>query len=141
MSFIQFISNHTFLVAIVVIGIFLFYQFYLRPKFSEKPQIQTVQTTVANTSHLPIDQKEGVGSRMARGFTVMADKIRNSEFIKNQQEEQKTAKFDDMLPKELMGSEENPEPVSKTQSETEKKRQPVNDGFSMDLSDMTKVDF
>ena len=83
MSWIDFITQHTLLVAIIVIIIFLLYQFYLKPKYftgikvdqglpEAKPVYQSIPT-----------EKDTTPARIRRGFGVMKNKIADSDFIKN----------------------------------------------------------
>lgn len=94
MSVIDFISNHTFLVAILLILLFLSYHFFIRPKKisaekkEESPQTKPEQKNFAKT----------LGEKMSS----IQKSISESEFVKNFEEEKKTAKSTDYFPKELL---------------------------------------
>lgn len=131
MDFIQIITKHTVLIAIVIIAIFLLWQFYLKNKlFSGKKKVEDKKEVIEADPNSSLiiaaenNKPDTTTKRIGRGFGVMMDKIRNSDYVKGVQAEQETAKSDDMLPKGIFVQDKEPE-----------------DNFSTDLSKLTKVDF
>ena len=55
----------------------------------------------------PIKQTEGVIKRISRGLKIMYQKICNSDYVKNIQEEQKTADPNEFMPVGLSSREES----------------------------------
>ena len=94
MSIYSFITNHTFGIAIIMILVILVWQFI--PKGSKASENKSVDK--------PDDKpkEDSTLDRMKRGFKVMGEKIKESDYVKGIKEEQKLAddgKLDDMMPK------------------------------------------
>lgn len=101
--------------AIIIILLFLFYQFFVKPKLY---RVQKQEDTSGG--------KDTFFRRIARGFGVMREKIANSEYAKRLEEEHKTASATDMMPSEML---------------QEDKKEEGPDPFATDFSRLTKVDF
>jgi hypothetical protein len=119
MAFLQFVSQHSLLIAIAVIIIFLLWQFYLKPKLGKKnssisKEPQQSNAEVIQKTDSSVKQADTTPSRIGRGFGVMMDKLKNSDYVKGMQEERESAKVTDMMPRELMGNQEESEDVWST---------------------------
>lgn len=110
MNISEVIVKYSIWIALVVIVLFLFYQFYLKPKLEK--QNSTDDKKKDNPS--PQDSKESTVTRMGRGFKTMNEKIRNSDYVKGMQKEQSTAKWNDFLPEGLSTQSSNEEDVWST---------------------------
>lgn len=97
MSISSVIAGNTMLIAILIVFIFLFVQFYLKPKFfpnlfsnqSQTP-VPTKQEEMAKdvqTAHL--EEKQKLSDRMKNGFKVMGLKLQNNPYLQNIAEAQK----------------------------------------------------
>lgn len=85
------ISKYSYwLVIALIIGVLLYY-FILKPREMKKQKS---------------DDKENPIKRTVRGFGVMYDKLRESDFVKNVQEQNANADSQEFLPKELFVPEE-----------------------------------
>lgn len=91
MSFGDFLARYNFVIAIIIIICFLLYLFLKKPKSKLDEPI---------TPEPLDDGKDTTTKRIKRGFGVLTEKIRNSNFVANvqemqeQQEEDKKKKYD-----------------------------------------------
>ena len=125
MNNLSFISNHPIWTAIVVIIIFLAFQIFIRPMFTKKKEntevaqvIPKVANGIPEQNKVIADDKDTTKKRIKRGFGIMVDKIRTSDYIKNMQEANK--------------SSEN--------KETKITGKDATDYFDINLNDVTDVD-
>jgi hypothetical protein len=124
MDLITFITKNSFLLAIITIIVFLVFQFYIRPKYFNKP-------SSPNNSSSAADQKKGcAASQEVRSQSLTSEvippsikddkkrkfldklkenieKIQNSDFVQDIRQEQESAKWDDMLPAEFKEDDSN----------------------------------
>ena len=122
MNIITIITQYSLLIGILIIIGFLAYQFWIKPKMEKQNKV------LDNTKAPRLNDKENPASRISRGFGVMMDKVKESDYVKGIQKEQETASADDMMPKELMQEE----------SQTKKKEEP--NPFATDISNLHKVE-
>ena len=106
MSILNFITIHPIWFALIIIGIYFFIRFYIKPKyFGEKEELKEEQKEIPKSEDLKSNEKDSVGKRISRGFGVMIDKINNSSIVKNIRKEQEDTNKE--IPKE--SSKEQPE--------------------------------
>lgn len=111
MGFISSISQHSFLIGLVVIVLFIGYQFMSRGKVKNPVEIPIPE--------LQPGEKDTAFKRMKRGFLVIVNKFRNSQYIQDMQEAQQT------------------KPETKTDSKKEeKKRRAKEDNSYMNTNDI-----
>ena len=91
------IAKYSLWIALVVIIIFLFYNFFIKPKYlrEQKPLDQYAPFLKETLEKESIEQKQKPLERIGRGFKVMHDKIKNSDYIKGIQEEQENSDPDE----------------------------------------------
>ena len=93
MSILNFITIHPIWFALIIIGIYFFIRFYIKPKyFGEKEELKEEQKEIPKSEDLKSNEKDSVGKRISRGFGVMMDKINNSTIVQNIKKEQEDAK-------------------------------------------------
>jgi len=87
MNILNFISIHPLLSVIIIVVIYLFFRFYIKPKYIDKQ----LKKQEISKEEIKDDGKETIGKRISRGFGIMMNKINNSTIVKNIKKEQEEA--------------------------------------------------
>lgn len=139
MSWSTFLTEHILLLAFIVIAVFIAVQimFARKPRADDPAPKQASDDSSKPSGTQP--EKDTVLKRMGRGFGVMYKSIANSAYVQGMREEQKTAKFTDMMPAELVQPKEQILEAHPKNEEAPRKK--GKDPFATDLSNLGQVDF